>query len=913
MSLGSRFATWWKAVRRPDALDRQIAEELEFHIESRADDLIRSGMPRSEALRRARAELGSLAAARENSRQARGTRFLDELRGDMRYALRMLANSPGFTAIAIGSLALGIGADTVIFATAQHALLDRLHVPHPEQLRLLWNTDNDDVAHRFWGGWHQGLGGKNETTSFTYPVYAQMRKENQTLAQLCAFKNFGSMTATIDGQAESVSTQMVSGNFYATMEVQPALGRAIEDRDDAASGSGPVVVISNEFWTKRFGRSPAVIGKIMDLNGTPVTVIGVNPPGFTGAFGAQRSPEVFLPFSMQPVLAPWGATSLLTNTDLWWVMMMARIQPGPTDASIEAHMNAIFRAAVRGTVKVKAGAKMPVLLLQDGSRGQNSDAQLAKPIDLLLGLAGFVLLLACANLANLLLARASARQRELTVRLAMGASRRRILKQILTESLLLSAMGGATGLLLAFGARNIIPRLLADPWGPPAFNATFDWGIFAFTAAVSVAAGVAFGLAPAWQAARVNVSAGLKETASTTTHRRQGLAGKTIVMLQVGLSMILLVGAGLFVRTLVNLDGAHLGFRSDHLLLFDLNPPATRYTGGKDLALHRLLEQRLTNLPGVEGVTLSQNPLLAGVVSNGPFVRSGAPKTEPEHNAEYDTVGDTFFATMGIPLVAGRGFNDSDTETSRKVAVINRTLANEVFPNSDPLGQTFRDGEFNPQLITIVGICADAHYDRVQGRVKPTYYMPYRQHGDPKGAMGMTYEIATRIKPEAMLPELREAVRSVDANLPLDNVRTQAEQIAATMQQERILADLTAGFGVLALVLASIGIYGIMTYSVSRRTNEIGIRMALGAQPVRVLRGVLGEASWMVALGATLGLASALALGKVVASLLYGLKPWDPATFALSGTLLILVALGASWIPARRAARVDPIKALRHE
>lgn len=913
MSLSSRMRTWWRGVFRRNEVDAQVNEELRFHIESYAEDLMRSGISSEEALRRAHVELGSLAAARENARQAWGTRGFDELRGDVRYSLRMLGKSPGFTAVAVGSLALGIGANTVIFTTAQHALLDRLHVPHPEQLRLLWNTDSEDVANSFWGYWYRTPNGKEQTTSFPYPAYEQMRKQNHALAELCAFKNSGAMTATIDGQAESVSTQMISGNFYATMEVQPALGRPIGERDDGAPGSGPVVVLSNEFWTRRFGRSPAVIGKAISLNGTAMTIVGVNPPGFTGAWGAQRSPEVFLPFSMQPIVAPFGSESLLTSSDLWWVLMMARVHPGVSNAAAQAQMNAVFQAAVRATMSVKPAAKMPILLLEDGSRGQNENGGLSKPIYVLLGLAGFVLLLACANLANLLLARGSARRREMSVRLAMGAGRRRILRQMFTESLLLSAMGGAAGLALAWGVRNMIPRLLANPWGPPAFNATFDWGIFAFTAAVSILTGLVFGLAPAWQATRVNVSAGLKEAAQTTTHRRRGLAGKSIVVAQMALSMLLLVGAGLFVRTLFNLDTARLGFRSDHILLFNVDPPPTRYPAGKDIVLHRLLEQRLAGVSGVEALTLSQSPLVAEMGSNGPFVRSDAAKTTPHKQAEYNQVGEHFFATMDIPIVAGRGFRDGDTETSRKVAVINRTLARVFYPDTNPLGHTFQSGERNPELITIVGICGDAHYESVQSEIPPTYYMPYRQHGDTRGGMGMTYEIVTHLKPEAIVPSLQAAVQSVDRNLPLVDVRTQKQQIAATMQQERILADLTAAFGLVALVLASIGIYGIMAYAVSRRTNEIGIRMALGAQPGRVLRGVLGEASWMVVLGAAVGLGGALVLGKVVASLLYGLKARDSETLAGSAALLILVALGASWIPARRAASVDPIKALRHE
>ncbi|HEY1808529.1 MAG TPA: ABC transporter permease [Acidobacteriaceae bacterium] len=914
MSLSSRIRTWWRATTRRGKLDQQVTEELRFHIESYAEDLMRRGFSREEATRRARAELGSVAAVRENTRHAWGTRGLDELRGDLRYALRMLGKSPGFTAVAVGSLALGIGANTVIFTTAQHALLDRLHVPHPEQLRLLWMTNYDDVAQTFSGYFDRDPNGESVTTSFSYPVYTLLRKENQALADLCAFKNSRPMTATIDGEAESVSTEMVSGNYYPTLQVQPLLGRAINDADDRAPGSGPVVTISDNFWTRRFGRSPSVIGKVIDLNTTPMTIIGVNPPGFTGAFGAQQSPQIFLPLSMQPIVTPVGSKPWLDDGSIWWVLMMGRVKPGVSDAGAQANLNATFQAAVRATVPVKPKAKMPVLLLRDGSRGQNGAADwLAKPIYVLLSLAGFVLLLACANLANLLLARGSVRQREMSVRLAMGAGRRRILRQVLTESLLLSAMGGAAGLLLAYGARNFIPRLLADPWGPPAFNATFDWGIFAFTAAVSIVTGVVFGMAPAWQATRVNVSAALKEAAQTTTHRRRGLAGKAIVIVQMAVSMLLLVGAGLFVRTLFNLDTAHLGFNPDHLLLFNINPPAARYPAGKDVTLHRVLEQRLAAVPGVQAITMSQEPLLAGYMSNGYFVPSSAPKTAEQRVAYNNTVGTHFFSTMGIPIVAGRGFNDGDTETSKKVAVINRALAKEFFPHSNPIGQTFSGGDDDAVSITIVGICGDAYYDRIQSNIESTVYLPYRQSKSAFGPMNMTYEVSTRLKPDAIVPSLRAAVQSVDKNLPLVDIRTQKEQIAATMRQERILADLTAGFGLLALVLASIGIYGIMAYAVARRTNEIGIRMALGAQPGRVLRSVLGEASWMVLLGAVVGLSGALALGRLVASLLYGLKAWDLETLAGSAALLLLVALAASWIPARRAARVNPMQALRHE
>jgi predicted permease len=914
MRLLSRISTWWRAISRGRELDRQIDEELRFHIESYAQDLVRGGLPHDEAMRRARAELGSISARKENCRSAWGTRIIDELRGDLRFAVRMLAKNSGLAAIAITSLALGIGANTVIFTMAKHMLLDRLRVPHPEQLRLLWCTESDDVAVKgFWGYFEGAPGGANTiTTSFSYPIYQQLRKQNHSLADIFAIKRFWRMTATIDGRAEAVSTEMISGNFYSALGVQPALGRAIGESDDGEPGSGPVLVISDGYWTNRFSRSPSVIGKTININSTPMTIVGVNSPGFTGAYDSMSSPDVFMPFSMQPIVAPKGSQSLLTDPDEWWVMMMGRAKPGVSETAAEAALNVAFEAAIRNTVAVKKDAKMPRLMVRDGKRGQDQEAQMSKAVYVLQGLAGFVLLLACANLANLLLARTGARQCEMSVRLALGARRGRILRQMFSESLLLSMLGGAAGLLLAYVGRNAIPRMMTDPWGQLPFEGSIDWGIFAFASAISIATGLLFGLAPAWQASRVHISSGLKDGAQTATRRRKGFAGKAIVVVQISLAMLLLVGAGLFVRTLVNLGYAHLGFSPDHLLLFDIEPPSARYRANKDVALHRELEQRLAAVPGVDAVTLSQQPLIAGNIVQSQFMPSGQANFK-QRRAQFNLVGERFFLTMGIPLVAGRSFNSGDTETSRKVAIINRELAKEFYPNVDPVGRTFTTDLKDTSPITIVGICGDAEYDRVTKDVQATYYAPYRQHGDPDGGMQMTYEVSTRIGLAAIVPSVRAAVASVDRNLPVLDVRTQQQQINSTMRPERIFANLSAGFGVLALVLASIGMYGIMAYSVSRRTNEIGIRMAMGAQPRLVLGMVLREASRLVAIGVVVGVCAALGMGRVIASMLYGLNSWDPVTLISSGALLIGVAIAASWIPARRAASVDPMRALRHE
>jgi predicted permease len=919
MSMPSRLSTWWRAVTRGTDVNAQVDEELRFHIESYAEDLVRLGLSREEATRRARAELGSLAAARENARQAWGTRWFDELRGDLRYALRMLAKSPGFTAIAVGSLALGIGANTVIFTAAQHMLLDRLDVPHPEQLRLFtWTVSRNSVVTEMWGEFDDLPGGGEISTSFSYPVYGALRGENHSLADIFAFKPFGRMTVTINGHAETADAEMVSGNYYSTLEVRPQLGRGIEESDDGAVGSGPVVTISDKFWTQAFGRSRDAIGKTILVNATPMTVVGVNPPGFTGAYSAQGSPDIFLPFSMQPIAGPvlWDSDkpgSLLNKDQVWWVLMMGRVKPGVADRTALAALAVDLDAAVRATMTVKKDREIPQLRLENGSRGQNPNADdMTKPVAVLMGLAGFVLLLACANLANLLLARAGARQREMSVRLALGASRGRILRQMLTESLLLSLTGGATGLLLAFAVRNGIPRLLSDSWNPPAFSAKFSWPIFAFAAAISILTGLIFGLAPAWQSTRVQVSSGLKDSGQTVTHRRRGLAGKSIVVVQVALSLLLVVVAGLFVQTLMRLGHAPLGFRSHNLLLFGVELPQTRYPGTASLPVLRQIEEKLGTVPGVQSATLVQQPLIAGDV----MLRTIVPDEQqgkPEGNAGVlmNNVGQDFFSTFGIPIVAGRGFNAGDTQTSRKVAVVNESMAKKYFPNVNPIGRTFTQGRHQPEQLEIVGVCGDAKYDRVRKNAEPTFYAPYRQ--EINGVSEATFAVATRTSGSALLPSLRDAVRSVDTNLPLLDVRTQDDQIAASLQQQRIFANLTGGFGVLALVLACIGIYGITAYSVSQRTHEIGIRMALGARPWRVLGMVLGEASCMAIVGVAAGVAGALALSRLIASMLYGLKSYDPLTFTASAVVLLCVALAASWIPACRAAHVDPMRALRHE
>ncbi|MGD0367308.1 MAG: ABC transporter permease [Acidobacteriaceae bacterium] len=914
--LRTMFGRILAMLRRP-ALDRELDEELRSHLEMAAEENQRRGMAADEAWRKALRDFGGVTQVRETVRVREGVAFAENLRRDLGYALRMLKMSPGFAAIAIGSLALGIGANTAIFSIAKQVLLDRLNVPHAGELRLfVWRSKRQSVVHSSWGDWDKTADGDGvSSTSFSYPVYQLMRKQNHELADLFAFKNVGRMNVTVDGEAEVAQADLVSGNFYEQMDVQPQLGRAIGASDDEKPGGSPVVVISDGYWTRRFNRSPTVIGKTILVNLVNVTIVGVNPRGFTGAKGTQSSPEIFLPFSMQPLVFPYSTVdSLLTSDRVWWMQIMARAKPGVDEARARAALDVALKSAVRATMTVKPNESVPDLLLTDGSRGMNeASRQMARPLFVLMSLVGLVVLLACANMANLLLARSAARQREMSVRMALGAGRARILRQVMTESLLLAMLGGVAGLLVGYFGRNAILAMLSSPAEPMTLPGGFDWGVFAFNAALSLVTGLLFGVGPAWQATRTQVSSALKDSAQTTTRRRRGYAGRAIVGFQVALSTLLVVMAGFFLRTVINLSRIDPGFDPRNIVLFEMRPPQSQYSGTKGTALFRQLEERLATVPGVMSVSPTSVAPLSHSYESDDFKPVGQKEEPGKDSADNAAVGDRYFATFRIPILAGRGFAPTDTETSPKVAVVNQALAKQFFPNENPIGKSFETSDpKNDKLIyQIVGVCADTRYGSLREDPPPVFYLDYRQ--SPGIDWGMTFAVKTRTTRAGITPSLRRAVQAVDPNLPLIDVRTQEEQIESLLMNERVFADLTIGFGVLALALACIGIYGLMAYTVSRRTNEIGIRMALGARSSQVLCMVLGEAVWMTAVGLAVGLGGALALGRVVASQLYGLKSWDPATLTAAALLLIFVALGATWVPAQRAARVDPSRALRAE
>jgi predicted permease len=899
-------------VRR-NRLEAEMEVELAFHLEQLTADLIRAGHSPAEAARRARVELGAVIVHKEAMRASLGLSWWDEFRADLRYGVRILRKSPGFTAIAATSLALAIGANTAIFSIAKSLLYDRLDVPHPEQLRLLgWVGNGRQAVHSFWGEFDSSAEGMVSPV-FSYPAYLELRGHNRWMQDLFAFK-LDSMNATVRGDAQRVQAEMVSGNYYSGLGVRPQLGRGIEPTDDAVPGSGAVAVISDGLWEREFSRSPTALGQTIILNQVALTIVGVNPRGFTGAKGVQTSPEIFVPLSLQPLVDPKGSKSLLEDADLWWLNIMGRATPGVRDSEAEAALNVQLAAIVRGTMTVKPGETVPHLVLADGSRGLHlSEGIFKKPVFMLMGFTGLVLLLACANIANLLLARGAQRQREMSVRLALGAGRSRVLRQLLTESLLLAVIGGLGGLLLGYLSRSAIPRLISNPWDFTGLSVPFDWGVFGFAACVTLLTGFVFGLAPAWMAARAEVSSSLQESAQTATRRRKGLGGKAIVAFQIALSTLLVVGAGLFLRTLFALDSVDVGFRTDHLMLFAINPPAKRYAEGKDVQLHQRLEESFAALPGVEAVAPAQMSYIADSMSNAGFSPEGESNSVNRGQAEYEfvnVVGNSFFGTMGIPILEGRSFGPQDTASSQKVAVVNQSLAKKRFPNTNPVGKRFRTSDEKQGWVQIVGVCADTHYANLRDDPPPQFFMPYLQQPN---VGGMTYAIRTQLEPAALVPALRRVVQQADRDLPMVDIRTQREQIDASVQIERTFAALTAGFGILALALACVGIYGIMAYSVANRTNEIGIRLALGAQPAEVRGMILRESTWLTMAGIVAGLAAALALTRLVKSMLYGIQPHDPLTLSASILILLAVALAASWIPARRAAGVQPMQALRHE
>jgi predicted permease len=862
---------------------------------------------------------------------------------DLRYALRQLRRNPGFTAVALLTLALGIGANTAIFSLIDAVMLKMLPVRQPEQLVLLnWVSQSQPgtvpwFTHSLSGNSGQDSTGRFTSTAFTYPIFEGIRdKNNEEFSSVLAFADTdGRLNVSAGGQAGLADGQLVSGDFFSTLGVEAMIGRAIARTDDQASAS-PVAVIRHSFWVSRFGSDPLVVGKAIRVNGAPFTVVGVAPPAFFGVEPG-TSVDIWLPLHAQPQIDPgWtkyaipGEVSRFTAPGDWWVMIMGRLKPGVNEQQVRAQLGVVVRQNVASIEDrpPATGSNMTVqpLSVQLTPAGKGLDSlreQFSKPLAVLMAVVGLVLLIACANVANLLLSRATSRHREIAVRLALGAGRLRLIRQMITESALLALAGGALGVGLAYWASAILLAFMSGGRNPVVLHLTPNLRVLTFTAAVSILTGVLFGLAPALQGTRLVLTPGLKEGWGSTLGvgsptRRSGMQlGKVLAISQVAISLLLLIGAGLFVRTLTNLENENLGFDRRNLVLFGINPTQSGYTGEKLLAFYQELQRRIEAIPGVKSASLSRHTFVnGGVTIDGVAIQGYTPETGASDNGSIavhvNDVGPEFFETFGIPVEMGRVIGDGDTAAAPKIGVVSRAFARQYLGSTNPIGRRFGFGDQRSSSdIEIVGVVGDVRYGQPRDRMPPTIYVPYAQRTEQLDAMN--FEVRTAGDPKIWLGQVRQVVHNLDRNLPLFDVRTQVEQIEQATFEERLFARLSSFFGLLALALACVGLYGLMSYGVCRRTNEIGVRMALGARRRDVLDLVVWQGLQLTIPGVILGVAAAWVLTRFLTSFLYGVRPADPGTFALVSLAVIAVSILSSYIPARRATKVDPMVALRHE
>jgi predicted permease len=893
--------------------DRELNEEIESHLQLHIEDNLRLGMTPEEARRQAMIKLGGIESTKEAYRDQRGVPLFETVWRDVRYGLRVLRKSPGFTAIVVVTLALGIGANTAVFSLLDAVALKTLPVRKPEELVLFnWLSGPQRMARSVLGDIRQDpASGLTTSTSFSNLTFERWRDDPQALAEIFAFTPRG-LSVGADGEAEFVNGQLVSGGYYTGLGVQPILGRTITVEDDRVASSA-VAVITHRYWQRRFGLDPAVLGRTIQVGNIPCTIIGVTPPGFHGALQIGQSPDVSIPLAMEPRLS--AASSRLAQPWVWWLRIMGRVKPGVSAERARARLEVLFQqSAEEGWTMAPAqdrqdgGARdRPRLRASDGSQGLTElRRKHAQSLTILMAVVGLVLVMACANVANLLLVRAEARRKEMATRLAVGAGRMRLIRQLLAESVLLAGLGGVLGAALAYWGKDLL--LALQPWGGAglALELGVDVRVLSFMIAVSLCTGLLFGLAPAFRATRIDLAPALKENTRNSTSGGRSLLSKTLVIVQVAVSLLLLIGAGLFTRTLRNLQSLETGFNRENLLTFGLNPELNHYPGTQIAQLLQRLRQRLEAIPGVRSATLSQYPLLAGSRNDAPVFLPSEPAVAAGSVAVND-VAANFLPTLEIPLLRGRGLTERDNERAPKVAIINEALARKYFGQEDPLGR--RIGVGPEKQVEIVGIARDSKYFELRGAMPPTVYLPYFQ--EPAGSAYFT--VRTIGEPAAAIAMVRQAVREVDGSLPLGDLRTLRQQMEASWAQERFFASLSTSFGLLALLLAAIGLYGVMAYSVARRTNEIGVRLSLGAQRRDVVRLVMGESLWLVAFGIGLGLVTAMAVTRLIANWLFGLTPNDPETMAVATLLLVAVAALAGYLPARRAARVDPMVALRYE
>lgn len=825
---------------------------------------------------------------------------------DFRYAWRMLRGSPAFTLAAVLSLALGIGANTAIFNLIDTVLLRMLPVRHPEELVLVhWSAEEPPrQMTSLMGYWSKDKLGRYTSTAFSYPAFRWFQEHNDGFSDLVAFSDAGSWSVVARQQADMAEGEFVSGNYYSMLGVRAALGRTLQPADDQP-GAPPVAVMSFRYWQGRLGADPSLVGRTIRINGAPFTLAGISAPEFFG-LEPGRSPDIWVPFSAQALVAP--RRNDLKDPSTWWVVVAGRLKPGGQPQQARAGLDVVFQQQLASAPPATHDARrIPRIDLTPAGKGLDTlRHRFSKPLFVLMAVVGLLLLIACANVANLLLARATTRRREVAVRLALGADRARLIRQFLAESILLALLGGGIGLLFSrWGTRALLGLVSSGPQ-PLSLRLHSDLSVLGFTAAVSLLTGIVFGLAPAFRATRVDLTPALKSVSPTpgAAHFGLGLI-RSLVIFQVALSVLLLVGAGLFLRTLRNLEQVDAGFQRENVLLFRVNPVQAGYDEDRIAPLYRQLEERLAAVPGVRSVGMSAFTLL----SDARWMPSVAFRGSVSAPAKVVAVpvGPGFFETMGIPLLQGRTISQSDEADAPKVAVVNQAFVRELMQNQDPIGVRFDCG--SRRDVQIVGVAKDARYSNLREPAPPTVYLSYVQIG----AGPMTFELRTALDPRSLVGAVRQVVQSVDRNLPISDVKTQAQQADESLYQERLIARLAGFFSALALLLACVGLYGVMAYSVARRRREIAIRVALGARRPDILGMILRQTLRLVLTGLAIGIPAALAAAGLLSAMLYGLSGIDWPTLAATAAIMTAIALIAGYLPARHAAGIDPMAGLRDE
>ena len=906
MSWPGEMARRIRMLFQRDRFDAELEEEMQLHLELRRQQQIEAGLPAESARSAALRQFGNETAIKEKSHMSWGWNWLESLLQDVVYGVRSMLRSPALVVVALLSLALGIGANTAIFSLLDAVMLRSLPVNQPSQLVLLGTGNDDGISDGF-----------AITELYSYPFYRQMQKNNAVFSDVAAiFSMENNVHGFVEGHDESepMNVQLVSGTYFPTLGVNAVMGRMLTDEDDNSQGNHPVAVVSYAWWKRGLAQDPAVLSKKLKIGETTYDIVGVAPPEFFGT-KVGVAPDIWIPLSMMEQVPPnWkGYTDNFAEANY----IIGRLKPGVTLDQATTNVNLIYQQILRGFPDSKLSQKnldalnkahVPLTSMTTGLSSLRH--QFSEPLQILMAVVALVLLIACANIANLLLARSTARARELAVRQALGARRTRLIRQLLTESLILAITGGALGISFASVGGRILLRMVSGGPTTVPLDVSMNPRLLAFTLAVTIATALLFGTLPAFRATKLELTKALKDGSGARGTGTKNPLAKALVISQIVLSLVLLIGAGLFLRSLVNLNNVDTGFNKENVLRLQVDASSIGYKADEPRLpmLYQEIERRVNALPSIRAASFSSFTFHEGSWNNSITVPGF--EAHPEVDVKHNVIGNGYFATMQIPLLAGRNFGPQDTANSQKVAIISERMARTLFPPGNPIGRHYLIG--NPQRNNdreVIGIVKDVKFGDLQEDPETLDYIPYTQRTDYLS----DFEVRYKGDFSTISSAVQRTIHDVSRTLPITRVTTLDEQVARSITDQRLVAQLSAFFGLLAAFLCCIGIYGLMAYMVARRTNEIGIRMALGAERSMVRWLVMREVLVLVAIGVGIGLAVALAGGRLISNMLFGVRGSDPASMVIAVTVMLAVAVIAGYLPARRASRIEPMVALRYE